>query len=134
MKTRIGAAGLLCLLLAFGTGAQSKSGVTGFFSDMRYVREAGGVIGTEVWISFARDQYWACVQTAEGEPNPPDVVTVDVSGSKIRFTIMKQGVDAQKNLLPEKRMDFVGTVSAAGITGTFNGQDVNLKRKNSYWQ
>jgi len=134
VKTRIGAAGLLCLLLAFGTGAQSKSGVTGFFSDMRYVREAGGVIGTEVWISFARDQYWACVQTAEGEPNPPDVVTVDVSGSKIRFTIMKQGVDAQKNLLPEKRMDFVGTVSAAGITGTFNGQDVNLKRKNSYWQ
>jgi hypothetical protein len=134
VKTRIGAAAVLCLLLALATGAQSKSGVTGFFSDMRYVREAGGVIGTEVWISFARDQYWACVQTAEGEPNPPDVVTVDVSGSKIRFTIMRQAVDAQKNLLPEKRMDFAGTVSAAGIVGMFNGQEVNLKRKISYWQ
>jgi hypothetical protein len=134
LKIRIGAAGLLCLLLAFGTGAQSKSGVTGFFSDMRYVREAGGVIGTEVWISFARDQYWACVQTAEGEPNPPEVVTVDVSGSKVKFTIMKQRVDQQQNLLPDLRMDFAGTVSAAGITGTFNGQEVNLKRRNSYWQ
>jgi hypothetical protein len=134
VKTRIGAAAVLCLLLALGTGAQSKSGVTGFFSDMRYVREAGGVIGTEVWISFARDQYWACVQTAEGEANPPEVVTVEVSGSKIRFTIMKQRVDAQQNLLPDLRMDFAGTVSTAGITGTFNGQDVNLKRRGSYWQ
>jgi hypothetical protein len=134
LRTRIGAAAVLCLLLVFDTGAQPKSGVTGFFSDMRYVREASGVIGTEVWITFARDQYWACVQTAEGEPNPPDVVTVDVSGSKIKFTIMKQSIDAQKNLLPEKRMDFVGTVSATGIVGTFNGQEVNLKRKNSYWQ
>lgn len=134
MKARIGASVLVCLLLAFGTGAQSKSGVTGFFSDMRYVREAGGVIGTEVWISYARDQYWACVQTAEGEPNPPEVVTVDVSGSKIKFTIMKQRVDQQQNLLPDLRMDFAGTVSATGITGTFNGQDVILKRRNSYWQ
>jgi hypothetical protein len=134
LKARIGASVLVCLLLAFGTGAQSKSGVTGFFSDMRYVREAGGVIGTEVWISYARDQYWACVQTAEGEPNPPEVVTVDVSGSKIKFTIMKQRVDQQQNLLPDLRMDFAGTVSATGITGTFNGQDVILKRRNSYWQ
>lgn len=124
----------MCLLLLFATGAEPKSGVTGFFSDMRYVREASGVIGTEVWISFARDQYWACVQTAEGEPNPPEVVSVDVSGSKIKFTIMKQRVDQQQNLLPEQRMDFVGTVNAAGITGTFNGQEVNLKRRNSYWQ
>lgn len=134
MKKRIGAAAVFFLLLAFGTGAESKSGVTGFFSDMRYVREAGGVIGTEVWISYARDQYWACVETAEGEPNPPEVVAVDVSGSKIKFTIMKQRVDQNQNLLPEQRMDFTGTVSAAGITGTFNGQDVVLKRRNSYWQ
>ncbi len=134
MKTRIGAAAVLCLLLVFGTGAQSKSGVTGFFSDMHYGREAGGVIGTEVWSSYARDQYWACVQTAEGEPNPPEVVTVDVSGSKIKFTIMKQRVDQQQNLLPEQRMDFAGTVSAAGISGPFNGQEGNLKRRNSYWQ
>jgi len=133
VKTRIGATVLLCLV-AFGTGAEPKSSITGFFSDMRYVREAGGVIGTEVWISYARDQYWACVQTAEGEPNPPEVVAVDVSGSKIKFTIMKQRVDQQQNLLPEQRMDFAGTVSAAGITGTFNGQDVVLKRRNSYWQ
>lgn len=134
MKTRIGAAAVFFLLLAFGTGAEPKSGVTGFFSDMRYVREAGGVIGTEVWISYARDQYWACVETAEGEPNPPEVVAVDVSGSKIKFTIMKQRVDQNQNLLPEQRMDFIGTVSAAGITGTFNGQDVVLKRRSSYWQ
>ena len=134
MKFRVGATALLCLLLAFVTGAQPKSGVTGFFSDMRYVREANGVIGTEIWLTYARDQYWACVQTADGQPNPPDVVTVDVSGSKIKFTIMKQRMDAQQNLLPEQRMDFAGTVTATGISGTFNGQDVNLKRKNSYWQ
>ena len=134
MKTRVGVAAVLFLLLAFATGAQPKSGVTGFFSDMRYVREASGVIGTEVWLTFARDQYWACVQTADGQPNPPEVVTVDVSGSLRKFTMLKQRVVAQQNLLPEQRMDFVGTVTAAGITGKFNGQDVNLKRKNSYWQ
>jgi len=60
---------------------QGQPRVTGFFSNMEYIKEAGDVVGLEVWIVYARGSYWATVQVAEGEPDPPEVVPVQVSGS-----------------------------------------------------
>lgn len=58
------------LLRTTGGTAQKKVPVTGFFTNMEYIKEAGDVVGMEVWIVYARGSYWATVQLAEGEPDP----------------------------------------------------------------
>jgi hypothetical protein len=76
------AAGLLCVLSLMNSSAQQQPKVTGFFTDMHYIAQAGDVLGTEVWIVYARDRFWASVQEAEGEPDPP--VTVRLRSPETR--------------------------------------------------
>lgn len=70
-----------------GSAQTTKVPVTGFFTSMRYVAEAGDVVGMEVWIVYARGGYWATVQLAEGEPEVPVVVPVEVSDRKVIFSL-----------------------------------------------
>lgn len=123
------------LLLAISTSsAQQRPHVTGFFTDMEYIREAGDVVGTEVWIVYARGAYWATVQMAEGSPGPPVVVPVDVSGSKVKFTVREPLIDQDGKPAPDAVIQFEGTVTRSGLSGAVNSQAFNLKRRNSYWQ
>lgn len=103
---------------------------------MHYIEGAGDVIGTEVWIVYARDSFWATVQMAEGEPNPPVVVPVTVSGSRVKFTIREPRIfGGTGKPAPDFVMDFDGTVSKAGLQLTSGPPDSTLlKRGNSYWQ
>ena len=91
---------------------------------MTYVSEAGDVVGTEVWIVYGGDGYYATVQLAEGVPMRPKVVPVEVRGTNVKFAL-----GADKDLLI-----FKGTVTRAGLSGTVNSDLLNLKRKKSYWQ
>jgi hypothetical protein len=133
-------AGKLCaccllLLTVSGSNAQQGPRVTGFFTDMRYIQEAGDVIGTELWIVYARGAYWATVQIAEGEPDPPVVVPVRVSGPTVKFTLRMPLVDQNGKPAPDTVFEFAGTVSRDGLrldSGPFGA--VMLKRRNSYWQ
>ena len=119
------AAWLLVLLLLTSAGtAQKRPRVTGFFSDMHYIKEAGDVIGMEVWIVYARGGYWATVQLAQGEPAPPVIVPVQVSGQRVVFSF-QLGTDVLK---------FDGSVSTAALTGVLGTERMSLKRGNSYWQ
>jgi hypothetical protein len=124
MRLGIFASGVL-LLVAFTAEPQEMPRVTGFFSDMRLVPEAGDVLGAEVWIVYARGHYYATIQTAEGEPDPPVVVPAEVNGQRIKFSL----TDAAGSVLK-----FEGTVAREGLTGTVNSKPLRLKRRNSYWQ
>ena len=108
--------------------------VTGFFSDMTYIRKAGDVVGTEVWIVYARGGYYASVQIAEGEPDPPYLVPVEVSGSTgVKFTIRQPLVNQDGKPVPDALIEFQGTVSKAGLMLSMPEHKL-LKRRNSYWQ
>ncbi len=100
--------------------------LTGVFSNLEYIEEAGDLVGWEVIIVFGGDRHYAIVQDAEGSPSPPEVVALTVSGTKISFTL-------------EDGSTFSGVISKRGIKGSFKHQlggteDVALKRGKSYWQ
>ena len=109
-------------------GKRAIPQITGIYSNMRYVERAGDVIGMEIFIVGGVDSYYATVQIAEGAPEPPVVVKVEVKGSRIEFTLPNNsGVNLGR---------FTGRISAAGITGKFqHAQKAQaLNRRKSYWQ
>src|SRR3954470_11354985 len=122
-----------CILL-FGmisnSDAQQQAKVTGFFSNMRFVREAGDVLGMEVWIVDG-GSYYACVQIAQGAPQPPSCVPAQVSGSKITFSIRQRLVDQNGKPVPDFVAKFSGNVMKDALR--LDGGEV-LKRGTSYWQ
>lgn len=121
---------VLLSLIPVGHAADRTPSVIGFFSDMRYIEEAGDVVGTEVHIVLARGGHYAVVQCAQGEPGMPVVVPVKVTGQQVEFEIP----DREDNLCcPGK---FRGTVSKAALTGKFDACDdqLTLKRGRSYWR
>jgi len=125
---------ILSLLSLSGSQAQQQRRVTGFFTDMHYVPEAGDVIGTEVWIVYARGQYYATVQDAQGEPDPPVIVPVEVSGSKVKFSTRTPTMNGNGSPALDLVVNYVGTVTTAGLVLSDSGSARLLKRRNSYWQ
>lgn len=125
---------LLLLIMLPGSRAQQQPRVTGFFSDMRSLPGSGDVVGTEVWIVYARSGFWATVQTAEGESNPPVVVPVEVSGSMVKFTVKEPQVSQDGKPVPDSVTHFEAKVTRAGLSGQANSEQIDLKRGNSYWQ
>ena len=102
--------------------------ITGIYSNMRYVERAGDVVGMEIFIVGGVDSYYATVQIAEGAPEPPVVVKVEVKGSIIEFTLPNNsGANPGR---------FTGRISAGGITGKFQNAEKAevLSRRKSYWQ
>jgi hypothetical protein len=141
MKPKLYMGCFLLLAVSGSVGQQRPQGprLTGCFSNMRYIRKAGDVVGTEVWIVYARSQYWAIVQEAGGEPNPPVVVRVEVSGlSKVKFTISTQLTYGDGKPAPDSVTRYEGTVNKNGLllsTPELSGSmPTLLKRGKSYWQ
>ena len=116
---------LLCACVAIGN-AENAPRPTGTFTDMRYHRESGDVLGTEVSIVYSRQGYYAVYQSSEGEPGVPVVVPAKVEGTSLQFDVPAA---------TDSRGRFTGTFDAAGLTGTFAGSQerVDLKRSASYW-
>ncbi len=117
---------LLATLLATSVEGARKVRLSGIFSDLRYVEEAGDLLGYEVWIVPSNEGYFAVVQIAEGYPAPPEVVLVTVKGNQLEFAL-------------ENGLRFQGTIDQSGLRGTFHSQSLGhqkvfLKRGKSYWQ
>jgi hypothetical protein len=94
MRLRVCACCLL-LLAAYVSRGQQRPRVTGF---------------------FARGGYWATVQLAEGEPDTPSVVPVEVSGSRVKFTIRQRStIGGTGKPAPDSVVNFDGTVGDAGL-------------------
>ena len=80
----------LCLTGSDGpVAADEAPRVTGLFSDMRRIADAGDLVGMEVFIVYSTDgirgRHWAFVQIAEGVPAQPFLVEVSVVGDQIQF-------------------------------------------------
>ena len=101
--------------------------ITGIYSDMKYNKESGDVVGNEIFIVFSRNGYFAILQSSEGEPSRPVVVPVSVNGVNVRFSVPPD---------MDSRGDFQGLICNKHLAGKFSGNDqkINLVRKNSYWQ
>jgi hypothetical protein len=101
---------------------------TGLFSDLRYIEEAGDLIGMEVYLVQGRSGYSAVVQCAGGEPADPVVVEVEVDGTTVSFELPKGQ--------PECGTTFRGIVSSKGLRGRFVGESKDrwLPRKKGYWE
>jgi hypothetical protein len=115
-------------LIASSSEAQQRPQVGGFFSNIRYTSR--DVIGTAVWIVRSEQDFWATVQIAEGHLTTPLAARVEVSGTKVKFTIPSEVYDQGGNPLPPKMIPFEGTVTATGLRLT-SGEV--LKCRNS-WQ
>jgi hypothetical protein len=128
------AALFLLFLLTSGGIAQRKVPVTGFFTNMEYVKQAGDVVGMEVWIVYARGRYWATVQLAEGEPDPPVVVPAHVSEQHVSFVLKQPSIRSDGSPAPDRVLKFEGTITRSALTGTFANERMMLKRGSTYWQ
>jgi hypothetical protein len=105
-------AAALCLFLLTSVGtAQKKVHVTGFFTNMEYIEKAGDVVSMEVWIVYARGKYWATVQLAQGEPDPPVVVPVQVLAQHVSFGLKQPStIRSDGNSAPGLILKVEGTV------------------------
>ena len=77
---------LLCSTYATIRG-QGKTRITGTYTSMQYIPEAGDVIGEELHIVWTSTGYQGAYQDSEGAPGPLVIVNIHVTGSKISFDI-----------------------------------------------
>ena len=103
--------------------------VTGTYTNMYYNAEGGDVIGDEIKIVYTRHGYQGVVQFAEGEPEELVIVSIEVVGAKISFSVPDSSPYAGK---------FIGIIEKEVLKGEFKfkngGADkVELKRRKSYW-
>jgi len=111
--------------------AKQQIQITGIYSDLHYIPEAGDVIGMEIFIVYGGNKdYHAMIQVAEGAPEPPLLVKLKVTGSNVEF-IQPEHAGSLSVL-----GNFKGKITARGLTGKFEKETALrvLKRKNSYWQ
>lgn len=122
-------ASVACIASVNAYGAPTAK-VTGIYSDMHYISEAGDVLGTEIFILFGDSGYYAVLQCAEGWPSKPVVIAATVRGNEVEFSAH----DELDSHCPKAK--FKGTVSSRGLNGKFEGTDYPglLRRKRSYWQ
>ena len=132
-KTRLTSS--LALLICFTitavkpTPGQKQVKITGTFSDMHFVKEAGDLLGTEIKIVYAGDSYQGALQFAEGAPSELVIVKIHKDGNKISFSIPDDNPYAG---------GFQGSVSNEALQGEFRfksggTEKVTLHRGKSYW-
>jgi hypothetical protein len=65
---------LISILVLTAGAAPPKPKITGLFSNLTYIEEAGDLVGYEVFIVYGGESDFAVVQVAAGWPDPPEVV------------------------------------------------------------
>lgn len=122
---------ILVLLLASNMAwSATKTKVTGLFTDMHYISEAGDVLGTEIFIIYSNSGYYAVMQCAEGAPSKPVVVSASIKGNEVK---LEPHNDTSSHC---PMATFIGQITPNGLRGKFEGTDYSglLKRQRSYWQ
>jgi len=138
MKTTISLIGLV--MFSFVADGQQKIQPTGMFSDMHYIREAGDLLGTEIFITYGGGlQYWAQFQEAGGVPTAPELVKVKLDGNKISFDMPQELIEMNGGIeigRIHKVLHFQGEIKRDRLVGTMDGLSgsYDLPRRKSYWQ
>jgi hypothetical protein len=113
----------LMATLPAASQAQSRPRLTGTYSSMSLHAETGDLAGVEMAVYFSREGFHVVVQLAEGSPDAPLLLPLEVRDSTIRFAFPAESKYASG------LKTFSGLVTEAGITGTFaNGYRVQLRR------
>lgn len=112
-----------------GADEKSRPGITGTYSDMHHVPDAGDVIGTEMKIVFAGRGFQGAFQVAEGAPGGLILVDVERKSDSISFSIPDGNPYAGT---------FRGSISGGALRGeiqfkTDAKETVVLRRGKSYW-
>ena len=121
-------------------GAQVK--ITGIYSDLHFIAEAGDLLGTEIMIVPARggEEWVVFHQHWEGYPRFPVVVPASVKRDRITFEVRYPPEEDEK---PEPATEYEGRITTAGFegirryplaNGTMAKEPVKLPRKKSYWE
>jgi hypothetical protein len=108
---------------------QKQVKITGTFSNIHFVKEAGDVLGYEIKIVYAGDAYQGALQFAEGAPTELVIVKIHKDGNRISFSIPEDNPNAGQ---------FQGSVSTESLQGEFlfksgGVEKVTLRRGKSYW-
>jgi hypothetical protein len=144
VQSRILVSLLTCFAL-FASGwfdaTAAQIDVRGTFSNLRYSRQGGDLLGAEIKIVPVTRPYdparryetafQGALQIAEGAPSEIMIVDVRIDGDKISFTIPERysGYGGGK---------FEGTLDAQAIKGRFTiggvvGDEQRLRRGRGYW-
>lgn len=126
---------LLASLFLFFLGARTSGQtqklprITGTYSNMSYIQNAGDVIGYEIKIVFTGGRFQGALQIAEGVPGDLILVDIETKGSSITFAIPDGNTYAGR---------FSGAVEDGWLKGKFSfksgGEEtVALRRGKSYW-
>lgn len=120
---------LLALSLATGPAfAQtSNTKVTGVYSNLRYNKEGGDLLGMELLVIPSATGYTAFVQIAEGGTPYTAIVPVAVAGSRISFTLPSEGAYGGARIDGELK-------GASLVINWPAGTNETLRRGKSYWQ
>jgi hypothetical protein len=107
---------------------ESELRVTGTYSDMHYIEEAGDLVGTEIKIVFTASKLDA-LQIAQGPPGELTVADVVAKGNSIQFVIPDENMYAGS---------FTGTLTNGWLRGKFRfkacaEERVALRPGKSYW-
>lgn len=108
---------------------QVEPRITGKYSNMQYVPEAGDVVGYELRIVYTAVGLQGTLQVAEGVPGPLIIVDVVQNGSSVSFEIPGDTTFAG---------EFHGTVANGWLNGEFRFKEgsketVALRKGKSYW-
>lgn len=129
----------LGLLLAFVTAAVQPSEIsatapTGIYSDMKYIPEAGDLLGVEIFLFRGEAGYYVLFQAAEGVPSIPVLVGAVLEKDKLTFNLPtnKTGYSGT----------FIGFIYHNRLEGQFSEGQLSpggtkvfvLKKGKSYWQ
>ena len=110
--------------------AQKPPRITGTYTNMSYIKEAGDVVGYEIKIVFTGGGFQGALQIAEGVPGNLILVDIQVVDTKISFSI------------PDGNGPYAGLFNGAIQNGVLKGEfrfkrggseKVELQRGKSYW-
>src|SRR5665213_1126761 len=132
VKSKIAAISL-SLILAPATGhSQAPTQIAGIYSDLRYVEEAGDLLGTEIFIvpSAGGMAYVAFVQEAEGGPEDPVIVPVVQKGNQvsIRARMYNYTMQFDGQISPKS---FDGKLTTTVVGGKKSAQPFQLREEKS---
>ncbi len=131
------------LIFIFSQVADAQLSVrpTGIFSNMQ-AAEDGGLVGTEIFVTYSRGDYHALVQHSKYGLNLVVLVKATVQEKKINFevpfdsTVVLRGEGgAEQHIIIHNLWQFEGELSDDRLVGRFNDwETMELKRGKSYWQ
>ena len=116
--------------VAEGAPPRPQKTITGVFSDLRFIPQAGDVVGSEIFLLSNGSGYFVLLQCAAGRLGSPELLPANVDYPVLTFIVPE---NSNSSCPPG---EFKGMISKRGLHGRIKGLEWPgyLDRKRSYWQ